>query len=533
MLMKNMGKICFVLLSIFLAVGQFAQEPLHYDMAVTVKVVPIFAVDAKGEPVYDLTEDELELFVNGSAVSIADFQRYTVDEVQEEEVEAKRGQTAPKSRKQTERVVFIIMDSIFNSQYGWRRSKEFARNLILDSPAGDTFILLESTPAGGLKYHGTGREDRVSLINTLKKLKMPYEKWSRDIFQSREYDQFTDFGLQSTRASGSGLQGMGQNQLNNEQMRYQSQIKHFSRSLAQLQYALNTITRPKIVFLISEGIAKGAFNLLQSELNLNQQARAASRLRAGQQSSLLIPEKTVADTSTPLNSRFYKYLKDVVQAINRGGSVLYAINPARVIHDDENKGDLSLMTLAGESGGRYFAGSDVDIVIREVRKTTAAYYELAFPLRSVSAREMDIEVKCRRKGVRIHSINHAEKENPYARMEPLRKKLFALDVINGGNWSRIVGKVVRLNTPAPAVKKVGQKTFYQVAVNLPRKMQNCYLDVFTLSIDPETQKVDVRLAGQTFKKSIDLRVQARQNRRLYFVIVEPQNTYCLYNQIES
>ena len=127
MLMRNMRKICLVLLSIFFALGMTAQEPLHYDVAVTVKVVPIFAVDARGNPVYDLAEDELELFVNGSAVPIADFQRYTVDEVREAEGETGTGRAEPEPLKQKERVVFIIMDSIFNSQYGWRRSKERIR----------------------------------------------------------------------------------------------------------------------------------------------------------------------------------------------------------------------------------------------------------------------------------------------------------------------------------------------------------------------------------------------------------------------
>ena len=532
MSIKNLSlKILIFLLLFLLTMALAAQEPLRYDVAVSVKVVPIFAVDPKGNPVYDLAQEELEIYVNGRAVTIADFQRYTFQDSIEIDKQIKKKQSVTQPRGKTERVVFIILDSIYNSQYGWGRSKKIAEKLIRSSPPGDTVILLENTPAGGLKYHGSGQSHRDPLIKKMKKLKMPYEKWSRDIFQSRQFDQFTDFGLQDMSASSAGFLSQKRHILTSEQARYQNQIIQFSRSLAQLQHALNTITRPKIVFLISEGIAKGAFNLNQEEWNLTQQNRANSRLQAALTSSLLVPEETAADGAVPLSTRHFTYLMDVVKAINRGGSVLYTINPARVKHDDANRGDLSLMTLAGESGGRYFAGSDIDTVIKEVRQTTAAYYELAFPLGAVAADRMTIDIKCRRQGVRIHSLNHAEKENPYARMEPLKKKLFALDVVNGGNWSRIAGKVVRIKLPGAKTEKVGQKTFYSVTIPLPKKMQDRRLDIFSLSIQSDTQKVDIRLIDKPLKNAAQLRMTARPNQRLYFVIVEPKNTYCIYNRV--
>lgn len=520
-----LGHLGLWVLILSVAGGLAAQEPLRYDVAVTVKVVPIFAVDARGNPVYDLAPEELELNVNGVPVTIADFQRYAFEDIQEIEktVSTKRKERNKRPIKRTDRVVFIILDSIYNSHYGFRRSKKIAEDLIRNGPPGDNFVLLQNTPAGGLSYIASSETDREEIYKKLRKMNMPHEKWSRDIFQSREYDQFTDFGLRDAASTSRSLKLLQNQQLEVERMRYQNQIKYFSRSLVQLKYALNTITKPKIVFLISEGIAKGAFNASFEE---------AEPEWGKNYSVLMKPEKTVKDQAIALNTRQYKYLMDVVKAINRGGSVLYAINPARVKHDSENIGDLSLMTLSGESGGTYFAGSDIETVVEEIRKNTAAYYELIFSLSSVATEKMEIDVRCSRPGVKIRTLNHAEQEKAYAYMEPLRKKLFALDVVNSGNWSRIVGKVVRINPLKTVTRKEGKNVFYLAAIPLPKKMQNQELDIFSLSIHQESQKVDIRLITKKLKDKVNLKLQAREKHRLYFVIVEPRNTYCIYNLIK-
>jgi VWFA-related protein len=502
-----------------------SQEPLRYDVAVDVKVVPVFAVDAEGNPVFDLTQAELELFVNDRPVAIADFQRYTFEDIQEIEKKVKTGEKGAEAKplKQTERVVFIIIDSIYNSHYGFRRSKKIAEDLIRSGPPGDTVILLQNTPAGGLNYIASSEKDSQDIFDKLQKMKMPHEKWNRDIFQSRAYDQFTDYGLRDEAAVSRSLKLLQNQQLEVERMRYQNQVKYFARSLVQLKYALNTITRPKIVFLISEGIAKGAFNtsLGESEPDWGKNY-----------SVLLAPEKTVQDTAIPLNTRLFTYLMDVVKAINRGGSVLYAINPARVKHDQENMGDLSLMTLSGESGGQYFAGSDIETVVKEIRKNTAAYYELIFSLQGVAGQTMDIKVTCKRPGIKIHTLSHAEQEKAYAYMEPLKKKLFALDVVNRGNWSRIVGKVVQFKAHKTDREKTANKVLYNVTIPLPRKMQRRHLDVFILIIQLESQKVDIRLSNRKLKDKVTFKIQAKEKQQLYFVIVEPENTYCIYNRIQ-
>ena len=504
------------------------QKPLHYDVSVVVKVIPVFAVDSAGNPVYDLKQDELELFINDVSVKIADFRRFSFEDERIVERTIKR-KVAPKpapAQKRSDRVVFVIIDSIYNSHNGMKRSKKIAEGLLTKSPPGDTIILLLNTPAGGLKYLATCTNGNCkAALDLIHKIKMPHEKWSRDIFQSREYDNFTDFGLRDPGTSTKSLKDLQNQKLLQERWRYQNQVKSYTQSLAQLKYALSMISKPKIVYLISEGIAKGAFRA-----DLSEKEGAWSK----NYSSLLKDEKNAKDNSVPLNMRMYKYLLDVVKAINYGGSVLYTINPVRIKTDDENVGDMSLRTMAGESGGRHFAGSNIETVIQELKKNTAAYYELVFSIKGVPEDGMRVHVECKRPGVVISTLNHSQREKPYVAMEPLKKKLFALDVVNGGNWSRIAGKVVHI--PLASQKTVKDqksgKVFARVSTLVPKLMQGKALDIYSLWVDRKTGKAEIDVVNRVVGNSVTMQFLRRNHGESYVVMVEPKDVYCVYSQIK-
>jgi hypothetical protein len=97
------------------------QEPLKYEVTVSVFMVPLFVLDSKGNPVYDLNQDELKLYVNGVQVKIADFERFVFSEDREITRTITKHTTKQHIKKQKERVKFIIIDSTFNSFYGFRR----------------------------------------------------------------------------------------------------------------------------------------------------------------------------------------------------------------------------------------------------------------------------------------------------------------------------------------------------------------------------------------------------------------------------
>ncbi len=545
-------KILSAFLIVLLGIPFFAQttqesidpnETLKYRVAVNVMVVPVFAVDRKGNPVYDIKQEELQLYVNDEPTDILLFKRYEFGHEQKIKETVESGEPVEAVEQSQDRVIFIILDTMFNSLTGFRRTKEIAVNLINERLPGDHFVVLENNPIGGLKYIGGSDRDVEQLIKKIKKLNPPPDKWSSDLHSSRvlrnniSYDPTTDPRLESGK-----WKSVRDLHVRSESQRYQHQVKYFTYVLSQFRYALKTIDKPKIVFLISEGIALGAFRAALDKTDIEevgeQEESSAAELMAGGTgkgfySILNKDEKTVFDQNKIYSSFMLKYLLDVVKSINKGGSVLYTINPRRTddINDEEASGEMSLRYMAGESGGKYFAGSKPKKIIERVKKTTAAYYELFYSIIPDMGSDMNVRLECKREGVRIHSLSHTEKNRPYYRMEPVQKKLFALNVVTGGSWSRIAGRVMQVKYKKSKPAKGESEKAVTLQVPLPNVMRNHKVDMFLLHMDPKTQKTDINLMSSNVTDVVNIKFKPRKDKNQFFVIIEPTTPYCIYNKI--
>ncbi len=530
----------------FVAHGQSNQEPLKYEVAVNVIVVPIFAVDSKGQPVYDLKEEELELFVNDEPVDIAFFRRYEFENEEEvSEVAKKEPAEGEVQRKPSqvysgagERVKFIIMDSMFNSSQGFRRSKEIAINLVKEREPGDSFVIVENTAQSGIKYIAGPEEDPEKLLKELNQMKTPIDTWSKELYASRKMmDNVAFNSMVDARAEAETFKNVQKHTMDADKMRYQSDIKRFTTAMSQFKYALKTINKPKVVFLISEGVYRGAFkkDLLGSpgslgESNSSHSDSSGLEGKAKQFASLFKQDApTVFDDKNVFSTFLLNYLKEIVRAVNYGGSVLYTINPQRIndTMDESQSGEMSMMFLADESGGKYFAGSKPVEIVKRIKRTTAAYYELVFSARSVTQEQMKLVVNCKRDGVRIHTLNHAEKEKPYLKMDKVQKKIFALNVATGGDWSRMVGKVVRVKYKKVKKQKKGNATIRTVEVTIPPKMRDKKADLFVILIEPKTHQTRINAMSKVLEDKFTFMIRDVK----FYVIIEPSNTYCIYNEI--
>ncbi|MCP5108567.1 MAG: hypothetical protein GY950_34600 [bacterium] len=511
--------------------AQDSQETLNYNVSVNVMVVPIFAVDNNGNPVYDLKQEELKLFINDKPLDIVSFRRYEFGH--RETVAEKSGKQAPNVGTAEGRFVFIILDTMFNTLTGFRRGKEIAVNLVKEGSPGDNFVILENNPIGGLKYIGGTARDGDQLIKKIKKLVAPPDKWTPDMYSSRLLNNnITSSPMTDPRLESSNWKTLRELNVNSEKQRYQHQVRYFSRVLSQFKYALKTIDKPKIVFIVSEGVARGAFRAAIGSQTVSAGGSNDGREGPGKgfDSILTKDESTVFDRNKIYSSFMLKYLVEVVKSINNGGSVLYTINPRRTndINDREASGEMSLRYLAGESGGKYFAGSKPAKIVQRVKKTTAAYYELFYNILPGMGSDMTVRIECTRKNVRVHSLNHTERNRPYHRMPAVQKKLFAFNVITKGNWSRIVGKVMKVK-----YKKVNSKKekLLTLRVPLPKVMQNRKVDMFSIRVDPKTQKTVVDVVSSNVKDVVNLKIKPRKDKNQYFVIIEPTTPHCIYNKI--
>lgn len=496
-----------------------AQEPDYQKISVDAVLVPAFAVNQQGNPVFDLKKEDFELMVNGVSTEITDLSAipfYDYETIPMGKKSSKQIASVPSA----ERFIFIILDNVFISHAGHRRAKSIAIGIIKNSLPNDIFVVLENNPAGGLRYLGGVENGKAPLIKKINDLAVRDSSWSKTLFNTREWDPYADTDANDPREALSGNMVTLKNKKKElDRDSYRQQVINFTKSLKPLKHALKSVTKPKIVFLISEGIAKSTYisGLAHTD---------------GSGVAILKDERTVQQINHAINPIYFQRLKEMVEAFNDGGSILYTINPGKPKSDEGSSQDESLNYMAAEGGGRYFSGAKTENIISNVRRSTAAYYEFAFMIDTSSDKyssKLNIKIKCRKDGVIVHSFDKTEHGKAYHEMSKVEKQLFGFDVVTGGNWSRMVGKVVRVRYKE---RKSGNTK--SLIVDLPEKMRNRPLDIFLISYDRTDNKTNVTLTSQLIteeKVNIPIRYLSDNSHRNYFAVIEPENVFCIYNEI--
>jgi hypothetical protein len=473
--LKNFVSVMILMLLWISAPGIWSQEhdALEYEVSVKALQVPFVAVDAKGNPVFDLKSDELELYVNKKPVNILYLYGLAFGdaEVAGESASAESPAAAqptpaikPPPVKKVNRLKFIIVDSLFNSNLGLKHAKMIARELIENGAPEDRFVLLEIR-LGGLKYiagPGPGGKDFLQHLTQLRKNPQKLPWWQRperriraDAFDVERY--LMEDGMKNAR---------------------KDTVKMYLDAFEQFQDALRTIDEPKVTYLLSEGFASHTID---------------GFVRSGHH-----------------NMISYKGFEgDMVKKVHDGGSVLKRVPVGKL--------------MPHQTG---FAA-------RWLNRSTAAYYEVFFNPGADAAGDLNIEIKCKRKGVRIDAVGHKEKEKPYQKLNKVRKKLFAIDVAAGRSWSRMLGRVRAVPYEKLDQKQNGAETLVTVGIPIPEAMRDREVDVFALRFDEKFQDADVAMSRRTAGETETVTLPTKKNKtRLYFVIVEPNTALCIYNKIE-
>lgn len=509
--------------TIYDAEKQFFQEPLPHQVAVNVKLIPIFAVDDDGSPVYDLKKEDLDFYVNGKPTKILHLKPYDFGKAEK----GKKGKEW--LQKEPDRVIIIIVDQVFNGWKGIRKAKDIAAGIVKKASAGDFFIILTNTPSGGLKYIAGPDNNTKELLAKIDSLQQLPSQRLNSLYSSLGLPDVND--IQSGRTSEVDvIMGRNRNRpmrddrdrgkirdlfgltgepgIIAEKLQYNADIQRFSYALSQFKYALKTIEKPKIVFLVSRGVARQSFTKKFDAKDLTQQVS--------------------------FDIFLFNYFKTISKAVNEGGSVLYTVNSQKVIEsiDRGESGEVSLEEMARGSGGEYFTGTDPVELANQLTRTLSAYYELVFTPKKEMGQLMKITIKCKRPGIHVHSVKHSEIERPYHTMSTVQKKLFALNVVNGGNWSRMVAKIEKAKFKNIEKEKTRDNIIYTKLVKLPEGLKNQEVDIFLIRKDSETQKARIDISTKKAAETLKIKIKGLKHQELFYVIIEPKYVHCIYNQVQ-
>ncbi|HLP62072.1 MAG TPA: hypothetical protein VK186_24745, partial [Candidatus Deferrimicrobium sp.] len=353
----KLTKTTFIFISIlYLAAALLGQERLEYELSVDVRLVPVFAVDSRGNPVYDLQKEEVELYAEGKPADIFYFNSYQVDAHEKNNPDENEPATEPV--KSPERINFIILDTLLGNKNTMALNRAVALGIINNATPGDAFIILDSNQVRGLQYIIGPEKDKKVLTQALNEIEKLYiqrrVRMSADLLG--EYSKISGNAKEIMEA----VWGAERETVKKEKEQYQSDIRILAQSLEQLKYAMKTITLPKTVFLITTGPMKDAIE------------------------------------GIPVT--YYRFLEDAARAINLGGSMLVVINP---LMSKSKSAGTELKFMTDEVGGKCINGANLDDIITKVKNSTSAYYELAFYPEQKNDPLSRIILKCKREGVEL------------------------------------------------------------------------------------------------------------------------------------
>ena len=146
------------------------KDELSYEVSVDAQLVPIFAVDKEGNPVYGLKQEDFELYTDGKLVEIISFDYYSLKTT---ENTGKIPETQPpvqppvKPEKSPERLNFIIIDSIASNRTVLKPAIEVVKRIINSASPGDGYVLLESRCDRGIDYLIGPEKDKTKLFAVL------------------------------------------------------------------------------------------------------------------------------------------------------------------------------------------------------------------------------------------------------------------------------------------------------------------------------------------------------------------------------
>jgi len=473
-------KFVTALLVVFSVVGPlFPQKTVKEEVAVNWWLFPVIAVDSSGDPVVDLIPEELTVRVNRSPVEAFTLYRRDVGVSEPEAVREER----PPVRKR--RILFFIFDTAFSSRTNLEKSKAVAVNIIRTSEIASLFVVMVIDPLNGLMHLEGPISDRAETIEVIEK-KVNWSRYAKSIetiMKLWSHGQIAEGRNPKYTASG----GSSEQDFRLEELAHalKNANHRYLKSFENLYHGLNSLKDHKLVYLFTQGIS-------------------------------LFAQKVVRYSG----GEYRHYIRKAAKFLGQSGALLFIINPAGATESylALTSGEDSLRYFASESGGKYLEGVSENVAER-IRIMNRAFYEIAFRDSGLGEEEFEIEIRCSRPGVVIHTLTHVARSKPFARLDTVEKEYAVVNLLSA-NPLYEPSLAVQDARMAETVERSGEIV---CRVRVPENWREHELELYKGTLDTVTSKIDLEKTVITAHgKWLKIVFPDRENLRSGFLLVSPE-----------
>jgi hypothetical protein len=472
--MANSRRAPFYQITLALAVwagsgALLAQEPTPpraggETVQVEIKIVPFYAVDAQGRPVYDLRQEEVELRVGGAPIPIDTFDRYTAAGAVTDPKAAKPA--APESL--SSRHVLFLFDVAFLTPRGLTDSRRVAAGLLERLPATDRLYLLTNDTRTGFQQKlgplAADAQGKRKVLDALGKLLPDVQR----------LDTFAQEDLGSP-ALGPGRMGAPTAQVAhiydgmtaNSRHEYVAIAGDLATSLDGLAGKLRRVAEPKLLLVFSQGIDQELY------------FEGDNGIGVGSDETIRVDSRRIG----PLLTRFAGPLK----ALADSETLAVFVNADTIVDTGFESGS-ALRHMAAEAGAQYLEGSSREALEERVAGVTSAYYEAGFyPAGGLrDAARAKVEVVVRRPGVQAWAPASLRMRETFSTLAAWEKKTAVLEIVGKGSGIRRTPVSLTLADLAGPVQGDSAGGTYQLRFDpqWPTDLAGRELDLYTVVLTP-------------------------------------------------
>jgi hypothetical protein len=425
---------------------------------VELKIVPFYAVDAEGRPVFDLRPDEIELRVGGRTVPVESFDRYTA---------AAAGLDPAAPAPLASRNVFLLFDASFSTPKGLITGRRLASGLLDRLPASDRLTLLVNDPAVGFKKSvGPVQADepgKKKVIQEIQALKPEVRRL--------DLNPAADMGPPSTGRTGKGQPAHQMNHIHDfAQGSSRGEYVNFARELAEslsvFASDLRRIRGPKLLVVFSQGLDQTLY--FQGDSGFGVGSSETTRVDTRRQSALV------------------SFFEDPLQALADSGTMSLFVNTDK----QHVEADAALRHMADSVGGLYLEGPAGERLEQRIASSTAAYYEAGFQPSGalLEPARAGVEVVVRRPGVKAWAPPAVRTRETYQTLTPHEKKMMVVDLVLGGPEAQRARSPVRLGLTELAGKATGRvesdRRLLRFEIDWPGDAAQKTVDLYTVVLTP-------------------------------------------------
>jgi VWFA-related protein len=455
---------------------QPSASSISESVDVEIKIVPFYAVDGDGKPVFDLKREEVEILVDGKPVPLDTFDvshaaAAPAVQTPDSPPAAPRKASGEGVRPQRRHVV-LFFDVAFSRVAGFQKAQAFAQKMIEDTPEQDYLYLLVHDFKAGLKQElgplTANAAGKAKMIEHIRKMKPEI-----GLIESNPE------GRMAIHSSGPGVKQRGmmmdQNTAisagirTNSQAQLEGTARSLSKSLELLTEQFQRINEPKLLVFLSQGIDPTLYWVGSNvSLQFGASSSAYSQIQSYQYHGL--------------HGLYDKPLRDLADT----GAMSLFVN----LDDKYGENNSSLQHMALNGGGLYLGGVDANQVFHRAENATAAYYEAGFYLneQTRAASRAKIDIVIHRDGVQTFSAGSLKIRDTWRGLSEDARRLLIVDLIEGDAAAQRSRSKVRLdyhNLPGNVVGRTDAgRTLLRYEAGWPQELAGQKVELYNVVLEP-------------------------------------------------